>query len=42
MSAANHSKLSIYIAKLQSVSGQQHVLSEQESGCLLGITEPLQ
>ena len=38
MSAANHSQLSI----LQSVSGQQCVLNEQESDCLLGITEPVQ
>lgn len=42
MSAANHSQLSIYVPKLQSVSGQQHVLNEQESRFLLGITEPLQ
>lgn len=42
MSAANHSQLSIYDLKLQSVSDQQHVLNEQESGCLLGITKPLQ
>lgn len=42
MSTVNHSQLSIYVLKLQSVSGQKHVLNEQESECLLGITEPLQ
>lgn len=39
MSAANNSQLSISVPELQSVHGQQHELSEQESSCLLGITE---